>query len=80
MIEYIKFENKFTNGEINTLVLAKVNINENENQCQIMYHPGYNRVWLNDMKKGYDNLVERFGADNITIIKPAFGYYYPYEN
>ena len=55
-------------------------INEKEGKCQVIYQPGYGRIWLNDMKKGYDNLVERFGVDNITISKPAFGYYYPYEN
>ena len=80
MIEYIKFEQKLANGETNTLILAGVKINEKEGKCQVIYQPGYGRVWLNDMKKGYDNLVERFGVDNITISKHAFGYYYPYEN
>ena len=80
MIEYIKFESELANGEINTLILAGVKINEKEGKCKIVYQPGYGRVWLNNMKNGYDKLVKRFGVDNITIIKPVFGYYYPYEN
>ena len=80
MIEYIKFESELANGEINTLILAGVKINEKEGKCKIVYQPGYGRVWLNNMKNGYDKLVKRFGVDNITIIKPAFGYYYPFES
>ena len=80
MIEYIKFEQKFANGETNILILAGVKINEKEGKCEVIYQSGYGRVWLSNMKNGYDKLVKRFGIDNITITKPVFGYYYPYEN
>ena len=70
----------------NEICLGKVTIkpsisddNDNDNdECIIHYCPGFGKVWLSDMKKEYNKLVDTYGEKNITIIKPSFGVYYPY--
>ena len=68
----------------NEICLGKVTIkpsisDDNDNdECIIHYCPGFGKVWLSDMKKEYNKLVDTHGEKNITIIKPSFGVYYPY--